>query len=397
MAHDVVVVGGGVAGAVLAGQLAREGIRVLILERERNFRDRVRGEALLPWGVNEARDLGIYDLLRGTCGFEVRYWTSHARKGPARDLMATTPRGAPCLTFYHPELQEVLLGAAEEVGVEVRRGISVDAVQPGPHPKVTLAGDAGGETIEATLVVGADGRGSRVRAWGGFDVIRDPERMMIAGALLGDVTAPEESVHVFRRSKDGLGALFFPQGKGRVRTYFMYRNRGQRRGLSGPARVPAFIEACLDVGVPREWMEQVSAAGPLAEFDAADSWVERPYRDGIALVGDAASSNDPTWGNGVSLAFRDARTLAAALRRDDDWDRAGSEYAQAHAAYFGAMNRLTRWLTELNYEVGPDADARRDRALPLFAQDPTRVPDYISLGPDSPSGESTRQRLFGEV
>jgi len=397
MSHDVVVVGGGVAGTVLSRLLVREGIRVLVLERERSFRDRVRGEALLPWGVNEARDLGIYDLLRGTCGVEVRYWTSHARKGSPRDLVATTPRGAPCFTFYHPDLQEVLLGAAEAAGAEVRRGVAVERVESGPRPKVVFADGMKRDTVEAGLIVGADGRGSRVRTWAGFPVIRDPERMMIAGTLLGDVALPEESVHVFRRSKDGLGALLFPLGKGRVRTYFMYRNRGKRRGLSGSSRLPAFIDACRDVGVPGEWLDQVSAAGPLAEFDAADSWVEHPYKDGVALIGDAASSNDPTWGNGVSLAFRDARALAEALRRHGDWDRAGHAYAEAHGAYFGAVNRLTRWLTELNYEVGPDADARRDRALPLFAQDPTRVPDYISLGPDSPASESTRQRLFGEV
>ena len=38
--------------------MAEKGLRVLVLERDREFRDRVRGEALLPWGVAEARQLG---------------------------------------------------------------------------------------------------------------------------------------------------------------------------------------------------------------------------------------------------------------------------------------------------------------------------------------------------
>ena len=61
---DVVVVGGGIAGSTLAGVLARAGLGVLVVERESHFRDRVRGEATWPWGVNEAWQLGLADVLR---------------------------------------------------------------------------------------------------------------------------------------------------------------------------------------------------------------------------------------------------------------------------------------------------------------------------------------------
>jgi 2-polyprenyl-6-methoxyphenol hydroxylase-like FAD-dependent oxidoreductase len=294
-------------------------------------------------------------------------------------------------------MQEVMLGATEDAGAEVRRGVTVTEACPGRPPQVVVRSNGVSETLETRLVVGADGRNSKMRAWGHFDVIRDPERMFVAGLLLNDVAAPSDAIHVFRRSSDGLGALFFPIDKGRMRTYFIYRKQRERRGLSGAARVPAFFDACVEVGVPREWFAGASAAGPLAEFDAADSWVRHPYREGVALVGDAASSNDPSWGNGLSLAIRDVRVLKESLLVNDDWDVAGRAYADTHAEYFDSVNRLTRWLTELMYEIGPEAEARRARALPLLAQDPSRGPDYISLGPDSPSDESVRQRLFGEV
>src|SRR5690606_40591492 len=61
--YDLVVVGGGLAGASLARAMASSGARVLVLERERVFRDRVRGDLLYPWGVAEARRLGIHGLL----------------------------------------------------------------------------------------------------------------------------------------------------------------------------------------------------------------------------------------------------------------------------------------------------------------------------------------------
>src|SRR5213595_198261 len=50
-AFDLVTVGGGIGGAALARATAERGARVLVLERERRFSDRVRGEALMPWGV----------------------------------------------------------------------------------------------------------------------------------------------------------------------------------------------------------------------------------------------------------------------------------------------------------------------------------------------------------
>src|SRR5437762_13583163 len=62
--YDVVMVGGGLAGAGLGRLLARAGLRVLVLERTLEFRDRVRGEVLVPWGVAEAKRLGFEELLR---------------------------------------------------------------------------------------------------------------------------------------------------------------------------------------------------------------------------------------------------------------------------------------------------------------------------------------------
>ena len=57
--YDLVTVGGGLGGATLARQMAAGGARVLVVERERHFGDRVRGEVLQPWGVGEARALGL--------------------------------------------------------------------------------------------------------------------------------------------------------------------------------------------------------------------------------------------------------------------------------------------------------------------------------------------------
>ena len=99
MEHDIITVGGGLAGGALARSLAAAGLRVLVLERETALRHRVRGEQMLCWGVAEARALGLHDLLRGTtCGHEVRYWSTQfagSPEAPPRDLVETTPQRLP--------------------------------------------------------------------------------------------------------------------------------------------------------------------------------------------------------------------------------------------------------------------------------------------------------------
>ena len=73
----------------MAITLAREGVDVLLVEREPVFRDRVRGEVMATWGTAEAKRLGLFELLRERCSIEVRYLTYHVEGvGAPLDLLA---------------------------------------------------------------------------------------------------------------------------------------------------------------------------------------------------------------------------------------------------------------------------------------------------------------------
>src|SRR5712692_9122512 len=163
--YDIIAVGGGLGGAALAKAMAEHGARVLILEREKHFKDRVRGEGMFPWGVAETQALGLYELLRTTCAHESPRFGLYLGPefGEPRDLPTTTPQQLPAFTFSHPAMQEVLLQAAAAAGAEVRRGASVRDVKPGGMPTVVVEQEGRGEDIPARLIVGADGRGSVVR------------------------------------------------------------------------------------------------------------------------------------------------------------------------------------------------------------------------------------------
>lgn len=138
--YDLVLAGGGIAGSALAIAMAGRGARVLVLERETRFRDRVRGEGMAPWGVAEVEALGIDAILRSAGGHTVPYWDAYMGPGmQRRDMQATTPFARPAITFYHPAVQEALLSAAANAGAEVRRGVHVaplrrDLLCPGYRP-----------------------------------------------------------------------------------------------------------------------------------------------------------------------------------------------------------------------------------------------------------------------
>ena len=352
-----------------------------------------------PWGVAELRQLGLYDRLLEACGHELPWLDMFL--GPQqiahRDLTVSTPQQAPEFSFFHPAMQEMLTTAAEEAGADVRRGVRVSGVEPGPAPRVRLDGDgAKEETIEARLVVGCDGRRSRVRQWGGFEVRQDPPGQCIAGLLFENTSAPsEDTSHLVINPELGREVSLFPQGGGRLRAYLIVQSTDNER-FQGERDVRRFIEASVLAGGPAACYEGAVPNGPLATFDAADSWVEHPYREGVALIGDAAASNDPSYGEGLSLTVRDVRVLRDHLLRDDDWERAGHAFADEHDRAYGVIHDVSRWFTRLFLERGPDAEARRALALPLIAEDQTRVPDHLFSGPDLPCDDTVRQRFFGE-
>jgi 2-polyprenyl-6-methoxyphenol hydroxylase-like FAD-dependent oxidoreductase len=396
--YDIITVGGGLGGAGLARSMAERGYRVLVVEREDQFKDRVRGEWLAPWGVVETKELGIYDLLMESCGYHPVVWDT--RLGPAslgdRDLAETTPGGCHSMTFYHPQMQEALIQDAENAGAEVRRGVRVRGIETGAEPKAHLEWNGSSETVSARLVVGADGRNSPVRKWAGFETSRIEEINQICGIFFEQIGVPQDrSVVVMNPFLQRL-AIAFPQGGSRARVYIANRvDEGFR--LQGDKDVPRFIDECTKTGMDSSYFEGSRPAGPLATFPGVYEWVERPYKDGVALVGDAACTSDPTWGQGLSLTVRGVRALRDALSENDDWQKAGEAYSDDHARFWGTSRIVEGWFTELFFAKGPEADIVRGRALGKVAQDPERLHDCGLSGPDAaPADEAARRRFFGE-
>jgi 2-polyprenyl-6-methoxyphenol hydroxylase-like FAD-dependent oxidoreductase len=350
--YDVITIGGGLAGAALAKVLAERGVRVLVIEREIAFKDRVRGEQMHPWGVAEARKLGLYELLLETCGSEVRYWSGQLvgfTDITRRDLFETSPHRAGSLNFYHQDMQSVVTAAAEKAGATILRGARVAGLSAETPPGVRVRLDANREHVyRARLVVGADGRSSMTRQWGGFRVEHDPAGMTIAGLRIDGLAAPEDTMSGFVHPDYGMFSLTVPLGNGRFRVYVGRHKRDgmpPERPWSGKKGIADFISANIAAGAPATWYaSDFRVAGPLASYNAADHWVNHPHRAGIVLIGDAAASNDPCFGCGLSLTLRDVRVLSDYLLTDGDWSAAADAYAKEHDRHYGSIHRMTSWV-----------------------------------------------------
>ena len=398
--YDLIIIGGGVGGSALAAGMASSGARTLVLEAEETFRDRVRGEAVMPWGVAEARLLGLDTVLERAGANPLPFWDSYV--GPDRsghrDLARTTRVQEPVMACYHPVLQTALLDHAEECGADVWRGARVTGLSTRSghdHPTVSAERNGVAAQISARMIAGADGRGSPTRGWAGFETRRDPERNLVSGVLMEGVALSDDATHAWLDTEKGHFILNFPQGPGRARVYLCYAV-GSAKRYGGPDDLRQVLDQCVASGVPAEVYEKATPAGPLATFDGRTTWTDSTYRDGVALLGDAAANTDPTWGQGLSMALRDARMLKEQLLAGDDWDAAGKAYAEARKQHFGVVHAMENWQSQLLLDIGPEADATRSRAMRSWREDRTRNPDTFLSGPGESLGETDRRRFFGE-
>jgi menaquinone-9 beta-reductase len=361
-AVDVIVVGGGIAGASLARALAGEGLGVTVLEATTEFPDRVRGESMQPWGVSEARRLGVEEVLMAAGAHITPAWRQYFPNGEdPRDIpinmMVSDIAGS--LNLRHPDACQALLDAAASAGVDVVRGVSEVGVTAGSSPAVSYSVDGTSAELRPSLVVGADGRRSVTRRQLGIVLERQPETSFIAGLLLDGLDGVPDDYDVVVGEGDRF-FLLFHQGDGRARAYVCTGLSGQHR-FAGPNGTANFLAACAVSSYP--WSEQVveaSPAGPCATYPGDDTWCAEPFVDGAVLIGDAAGHNDPIVGQGLAIAMRDARTV-----RDLVLD--GARTADGFAAYgkerVARMARLRLAADVMAVAQAEDADnrdARRD-------------------------------------
>ena len=406
---DLVVVGGGIAGGTFATVMARAGANVLVLERQAEYRDRVRGELMWPWGVAEVQRLGLEDILRRAGANVADRFESHDEGDGAdapvvREDLSAQVAGAPgSINLFHPTATRALADAATAAGGRVVVGVHVVTIATAP-PTVAWTDREGRHEVRCGLIVGADGRSSTVRTQAGIELHKDPPAHLATGLLVEGVDAQDDRTDLVARGNDLL-FLNFPQGGGRARVYFCMPT-GQRNRFAGADAAKRFLKAATRVPSlpdPERWAT-ATPAGPCATFTCEDTWVDRPYADGVVLIGDAGGHNNPLIGQGLSLAVRDAGVLADLLRTE------GSRAPAVLEAYgVERTERLRRarisylvdtWANDGFHVQDPQERSRRyertevDEVLAALMDAQWKGFDLV---PRTPSDDEAHERLFADA
>jgi menaquinone-9 beta-reductase len=346
---DVIVVGGGPAGAATALRLARAGFAVSLLERAPLPRHKACAEYMSPGVVRQLHRLGVGHEVECAAGARLEGFTLYAgdRSFTGRFAGAPAPSaprhglGVPRSTMDH-----LLVQAAAEAGVEVAEETRVtDLLWDGDRVAgVRVLRKGCSRELRASLVVGADGIRSvvahRLRA---FEPRRGMERIALVAHVGGidGLTALGE-MHV---GQDGYCGVA-PLGGGVANVAMVLRGAAAR--ISG--RPESFFHEylrTLPALAPRlehaEIVRPVIATGPL-------SFRTRVLcEDGVLLVGDAGGYFDPFTGQGVHRALASAAMaarVAGGALADGDLSRGRLlAYERRRRAAF-RPNHAVEWLVQ---------------------------------------------------
>jgi 2-polyprenyl-6-methoxyphenol hydroxylase-like FAD-dependent oxidoreductase len=394
MVHDIVVIGGGIAGSSVAIAARQNGLSVLVLEAETAFRDRIRGEGLHCWGVAEAEKLGISELLYASCARSLPWWDVYlfGEKIARRDLRQSIA-GCESMSFFHPDMQAALLAGAEKAGATVRRGTVVAQIETGATPTAIVAHDgAAPQRFAARHIVLASGRGTSMRSMLGLTTKRGAHGLKTTGVLLDHVDPGDDAVSMFFAPTLASASPLFPLPGRRARVYLAANPAFDDKSYSGATAAAPLFARLSEVGVLDAWLREARVAGPLATFDGTPTWAEGTWPQGVTLVGDVAGSLDPAFGSGLSLALLDARTFTEKLAAGGAFDAASRAYAQERVAYYAKLLRLESWVSRVLYGVGADDGVPHPELLPRLTE---LEVDLIGGGPHCRIDDAIERQLFG--
>ena len=404
---DVAIVGGGIGGSSLGSILAQAGLNVLILERETEFKDRVRGEWIAPWGVSELKTIGLYDLLMEAGGHHLTRAINYDEAvspdvAEAAAISLNFHEGIPGpLTIEHVTLQNTAMHFAKECGAIVKRGADKIEITSGSDPSVNYSFNDQAYQCKCRLIVGADGRTSTVRRQSGLILEEDPIDHLMSGLLVEGANDWPDDLSSIGKVGD-INYLVFPQGGGKVRLYVDYdlSDRNRFGGADGAANMlAAFNMSCVPHS---ESIAGATPIGPCRSNPSQDAWIDNPWVEGVVLIGDAAGYNDPILGQGVSVTSRDARMVGEILTQTDDWNaEMFTPYGEERKERLRRLRQVAKFTTTLYARFGADAEARRLKAMEKMASQPEIQGIMLAAfsGPESLPPhyfeDSFRDELFG--
>jgi flavin-dependent dehydrogenase len=373
--YDAIVIGARCAGSPTAMLLARGGLRVLVVDRASFPSDTLSSHHLHHGAVACLSRWGLLDAVQATGCPPTRSFTLDVGPFRVQGTPPTIPGGDASYSVRRFLLDKILLDAASQAGAEVREGFSVSELIFDGDRVIGVRGTSGTGVFEerARLVIGADGKYSRVTSAVRPDVYHDRGRLTCNFyAYWSDLPVQGAELYV----RDGLFAVFEATNFGLTMgtVALPVKEFGQfRRNLA--LNFQLALDGLGEIG------ERVRAARreePFRGTNDLPNRFHRPYGPGWALVGDAGYHRDPLTAQGMMDAFRAAELLAQAVV---DGLSGRSTLDHALAGYEQRRNELVRPAFESTVDrarLGPPS-AEAVRLLAALQHDPEQAGLFFGL------------------
>ena len=346
--YDALVVGARCAGAATAMLLARQGWRVLVIDRGSYGTDTISTHALMRGGVLQLHRWGVLPRLLEAATPPVREATFHYGDHTI-NVSVVASHGVDAL--YAPRrtlLDSALICAAGEAGAAVRYGHTLVGLTHRSDGRVSggivLDPDGDAVQIDAGLVIGADGASSIVARHARAETLREARHS--TGILYGHFAGLRSTGYQWWY-RPGIGVGAIPTNDGRHCVFAAISPQLLREGSRRVDR-RTMLNTLLHHADP-DLAEQIMACDtdePIQVFSGLKGFMRQAYGPGWALVGDAGYFKDPITAHGITDALRDAELLANAASNG-----AMKQYQDARDALSQSLFETTDAIAALDWDL----------------------------------------------
>ncbi|MDB5966679.1 MAG: monooxygenase FAD-binding protein [Polaromonas sp.] len=369
--RGVVIVGGGIAGCALAIALAHRGVRVTVVEKQQVWGFHSSGIFVYSNGLAALDQVGVLpDIL--AAGFVIEQGRNIYYDQLGEVITETRYPSAPgtalpaIVGIRRADMHRVLAARMHALGIDVRLGCTVAAVDDGAAAgpvRVTLDN---GQHLEADLLVAADGIRSQLRGmlWGpllpedtGFGVwrsihkrpdgLRDKIMMMGVGKRLGIMPISQDELYVYATTNEPGRPRYDP-----ARLHLTMREKfaefgGPAEALLQDIRDPSqvFYTAVEEIRLPLPW-----------------------HKGRVLLVGDAAHASTPFMGQGGAMAIEDGNVLAGMLAKGTDLEQVLQDFGHRREPKCRFVQTVSRQVGEAGGMESADTCLARNARMRGQAQ-----------------------------